>query len=163
MLLLRPNDNLAVIEFTVKNFISLRQRGIMQTSGSNPDVDTRLTLDAKNRITQQGNAAFTFDRAGGAPVTLAFAVFGADPNEEYTAVDLIVQKTTADDDGGGVWDSRVVGNGPNANTVYVRNRGRPDHKPVITYSIYLLVRRVDAGADYPLGDIGVIDPLWTNR
>ena len=41
--------------------------------------------------------------------------------------------------------------------------GKPTTLPPITYEIYMLIRRRDAGGDYPFGDIGVIDPSWINR
>ena len=35
--------------------------------------------------------------------------------------------------------------------------------PSITYAIYVVIKPRAAGDDFPLGDIGVIDPLWINR
>lgn len=159
MLILPPNPNLAVIEFTVTNFVSVRQGGRMVTSGQSPDVTTSLSVTPP-RVSRQSNSVFEFSSGGGPPVDLAFAVL---PSGEYAAVGLIVQKVTADDDGGGVWDRLTVGNGPNDNVIYVRNTGKPTTLPPITYEIYMLIRRRDAGGDYPFGDIGVIDPSWINR
>lgn len=163
MLVLTPNPrpNLAVIEFTVNNFVSVRQGGVMRTSGMTPDVVTSLTVNTTPpKIAQPNNSTFEFTRAGGPPVSLAFVV---QPEADYAAVGLIVQKLTSGSDGGGVWDQVTVGNGPNDNVVYVRNTGKPDASPPMSYEVYLLVRRRNAGDDFPIGDVGVIDPLWINR
>jgi len=161
MLILPANANLAVIEFRVHNFSSVRQGGKMLTSGANPDVTTSLSVNTTPpRVSRLNNDAFEFTVAGGPPITLAFAVV---PDDVYAAVDLIVQKVTPDDDGGGVWDRLAVGTGPNDNVIYVRNKGKPDHAPPMTYQVYMLVRSRHAGGDFPFGDIGVIDPLWNNR
>jgi hypothetical protein len=162
MLILPPRPNLAVIQFAVKNFVSLRHGAMMLTADPPKDVASSLTTsEAPPRVSMPDNDTFEFIRGGGPPISLAFAVL---PEDEYAAVGLFVQKMSSEDDGGGVWDGLTVGNGPNDNVIYSRNTGRPvPSMPPITYKIYMLVRRRNAGADYPVGDIGVIDPVWVNR
>lgn len=165
MLILRTqNPHLAVIEFTVNRFVSVRQGSMMLTSGSPPDVTTDLRLNATGRVTRTGNDEFV-QSGGGPPVDLAFAVFSSDPTIEYSAVGLFAQKVTPVDDSGSVWDPVVtVGNGINEHVIFVKNKGKPDPTvSEIKYRIFMLVRQKNAGADYPLGDIGVIDPSWINR
>ena len=91
-------------------------------------------------------------------------VFSSDPNIEYAAVGLFVQKVSSADDGGNVWDRVTVGNGPYEHVIYTKDNGKPTSSSSdIEYRIYMLIRQKNAGADYPLGDIGVIDPSWINR
>lgn len=164
MLILSSNPHLAVIEFTVKRFVSVRQGSMMLTSGSPPDVTTDLRLNATGRVTRMGNDEFV-QSGGGPPIDLALAVISSDPAIQYAAVGFFVQQVTAVVDGSGVWDPKVdVGNGPNEHVIFVKNKGKPDPGvPEIKYRIYMLIRQKNAGADYPLGDIGVIDPSWINR
>lgn len=159
MLILPSNPNLAVITLTVNRFVSVLQGTMMLTADPPKDVDSDL-LVKPSRVSRLDNSTFEFVAAGGPAVQLAFAVL---PAEDYAVVGLFVRRTSADPDGGGVWDNVIVGNGFNDNVVYVRNKGRPSHLPPATYEVYMLVRRRDAGEDYPAGDIGVIDPVWINR
>jgi len=165
MLILRPNPHLAVIEFTVNKFVSVRQGAMMLTAGSPPDVTTDLSANASGRVVRTDNDRFVFNKSGGPALDLAFAVFSSDTSIEYAAVGLIIQKVTSAHDGGGVWDPVVtVGNGPNEHVIYAKNKGKPDSSlPDIEYRIYMLIRQKHAGADYPIGDVGVIDPSWINR
>lgn len=161
MLILQANPHLAVIEFTVTNFVSVRQGVMMLTADPPKDVTTDLALNTTPpRVSRQNNNVFEFSVGGGPALDLAFVVL---PQEKYAAVGLFVQKVTAGSDGGGVWDKVIVGNGANDNVVYVKNKGKAPIQPPSTYKVYMLIRQRDAGEDYALGDIGVIDPLWINR
>jgi len=163
MLILQSNPNLAVITFEIKEgrFVSVLQGKMMLTADPPKDVVSDLSVNTTPpRLTRPDNGTFEFAAAGGPPIELAFAVL---PAEQYAAAGLFVRKTSPDPDGGGVWDNVIVGNGVNDNVVYVKNRGKPAHLLPATYEVYMLVRRRDAGDDYPLGDIGVIDPVWINR
>jgi hypothetical protein len=163
MLILQSNPNEALISFTIQEnrFVSVLQGKMMLTADPPMDVVSDLAVNTNPaRLSRPANGIFEFAAAGGPPVQLTFAVL---PKEQYAAVGLFVRRTSADPDGGGVWDNVIVGNGFNDNVVYVRNKGRPSHLPPATYEVYMLVRRRDAGEDYPTGDIGVIDPVWINR
>jgi hypothetical protein len=161
MLILRPNPNLAVIEFTVNRFVSVRQGAMMFTADPPKDVVSSLASNTTPpRLSMPNNDTFDFLVGNGPPVQLAFAVL---PGDEYAAVGLFVQKVSADPDGGGVWDGLTVGNGINDNAIYVKNKGRRQDLPPSTYRIYMLVRKRNSGEDFPLGDVGVIDPVWINR
>ena len=154
----------AVITFTVNRFRSATQGQVMLTSLQNADVTTNLTVNATGRVTRKNNNEFELsggDPHGNNPIVLHLVVL---PKDEYAAVDLVIRKVTQIAEGGTAWDDRKVGNGNNDNIISVIDHGRvPDPAQPITYEFFMLVRRRNTGIDYPFGDIGVIDPLWTNR
>lgn len=161
MLILQGNPNVAVIEFTVVKFVSVTKGKMMLTLDPPKDVVSSLSVNTTPpRVAMRNNNEFEFSVGGGPALDLVFTV---SPSDKYAAVGLFVQKVSADSDGGGVWDKVTVGNGPFDNTVYVRNKGKSDAAPPSTYRVFMLIRQRDAGEDYALGDIGVIDPLWINR
>lgn len=156
----------ATITFTVKRlrFRSATQGLVMVTSGSDPDVITALTSDSTGRVSQRNNNEFELSGSGpqGNKIDLEFVV---EPEDEYTAVDLVIKRITSTSEGGVAWDDLKIHNNGKKNTIAVKDHGRvpnPTQQP-ITYEIYMFIKRNSAGDDYPIGDIGVIDPLWTNR
>jgi hypothetical protein len=153
----------AVITFTINRFLSATQGQVMLTSLSNPDVTTDLTVNTTGRVTRKSNNEFELSGGNphGNPLTLHLVVL---PKADYAAVDLVIRKVTPVAEGGTAWDQLTIGNGANDNVISVRDHGRvPDPAQPITYEFYMFIRRRDAGSDYPFGDIGVIDPLWTNH
>jgi len=160
MPILQLNPNQALITFTVNTFVSIRQGKMMLTADPPKHVSSDLTANTNpSRLSRPNNDTFDFTVGNGPPVQLMFAV---EPYAEYAAVDLFVQKVTSGNDGG-AWDNLHVGTGQHDNVIYVRNKGKPADAGPFEYRVYMLIRRRDAGADYPLGDIGVIDPIWINR
>ncbi len=79
MLILPPRPNLAVIQFAVKNFVSLRHGAMMLTADPPKDVASSLTTsEAPPRVSMPDNDTFEFIRGGGPPISLAFAVLPED-------------------------------------------------------------------------------------
>jgi len=150
----------ATIELDVKHFLSVTQ-GLMATSGADPDVVATLVDDAKGRVRKlgKGGAIFEVDgsNASGNKLDIRFRVL---PIDDYDAVDLIVKNMQNIDEGGTAWDNVRF----SRNEVIVTDHARKkDPTPSITYAIYVVIKPRATRNDFALGDIGVIDPLWTNR
>jgi hypothetical protein len=153
----------AIITLTVKRYLSVTQ-GVMTTSGANPDVDAVLIQDGNGRVRQQGANAFEVSGSnehGNAPVDILFRVL---PCGDYRAVDLVVKNLQNIPEGGPSWDTVRVGSGTNDHEVTVTDKARKQPATTsITYGVYVLIKPKAAAADYPVGDVGVIDPFITNR
>lgn len=119
MLILPTTPPLAVIQFTVNRFVSVRQGTMMYSADPPKDVTSSLASNT-SRVSMPDNNTFEFDVGVDPPVQLAFTVL---PYADYAAVGLFVQKVSADPDGGGVWDRLTVGHGPNDNDIYVKKQG----------------------------------------
>lgn len=150
----------AIIELAVNRYLSVTQ-GLMGTSGANPDVVATLIQDAKGRIKKQGTGGLfevTGSNAQGSnKLDVLFRIL---PPEAYDVVDLVIKNLQNIDEGGTAWDNVRK----NRNEVTVTDHARKqDPTPSITYAIYVVIKPRAAGDDFPLGDIGVIDPLWINR
>jgi hypothetical protein len=158
-LLNRPPD--AIVTLNVVRYRSVTQ-GKMLTSVADPDVTCTLTQDAGGRVKQTGPDRFEVsggDPQGKNPLSVQFRVL---PELDYAAAGLIIENLhgTADN---GSWDSVTVGSGTNDNTVTVTDRVRLPQSTPIEYRVYVFVRPKQAIADFPVGDVGLIDPLWSNR
>lgn len=157
----------AIVTLTVNRYLSVTQ-GVMVTSGANPDVVADLTLDANRRVTKLSNNAFEVtgsDDQGSRPLDIQFQVLPADA---YAAVGLVIKNLHNIDEGnqhlGKPWADVKVGSGTNDNQVTVTDKARKKNTtPSIPYGVYVLIKPKAAAADFPVGDVGVIDPLWTNR
>jgi hypothetical protein len=152
-----------VITFTVNRYLSVTQ-ATMSTSGANPDVTTALVFDATGRVSRPSNSSFEAtgsDPQGNNPFVVQIEVLPADA---FAVEDLIIRNVNSVSEGGVAWDDVRVGSGANDNKVTLKDRGRkPANVPSIAYELYLLVKPKQPGADFPVGDVGLIDPLWTNR
>jgi hypothetical protein len=152
-----------VITFTVSRYLSVTQ-GTMLTKGANPDVTTDLVLDAAGRVSRPNNGSFEAtgsDPQGNNPFVVQIEVL---PANAYAVKDLIIRNVHNINEGGVAWDDVRVGEGLNDNKVTLKDRGRkPVNVASIAYELYLLIKPKQAPADFPVGDVGLIDPLWTNR
>jgi hypothetical protein len=161
MVLLTNPD--AIITFTVGRFLSVTQ-GTMVTSGASPDVTSAL-VQGGGRVSRLNNNSFEVaggNPQGNNPLVLQFEVLPAD---KYAAVGLIIKNLHNVSEGGVTsWDSVNVGSGVNDNKVTVTDRvPLPAGTASITYEVYMLVRPKQAVDGFPIGDVGLIDPLFTNR
>lgn len=149
----------ALITLTVRRYVSLTQ-GEMVTSGAHPDVEADLVQNANGRARKQSNHAFEVDGSneqGNAPIDIRFRIL---PDGAYDAVGLVVKNLQNVAEGGTAWERVRV----NGNEVTVTDRARKkDPTPSITYAVYVLVSPRVPTEDFPVGDVGVIDPLITNR
>jgi hypothetical protein len=151
----------AIIQLTVNRYLSLTQ-GKMVTTGAGPDVTTTL-VQGGGRVTRLSNGAFEVnggDPQGRNPVVIQFEVL---PPDTYAAVGLIVKNLHNVPDGGNSWDQVVYPGGVNDNKVIVRDRVPVPQGAPISYELYVLIKPKAAAADFPVDDIGLIDPLFTNR
>ena len=153
----------AIITLTVNRYLSVTQ-GTMVTARANPDVTSALVADAGNRISRKSNNSFEItggDPHGNNPLVLRIEVL---PAESYAAVGLIVKNVNNVSEGGITsWDSMNVGNGAHDNSVTVTDKAPlPQGTQSITYELYMLIRPKANAADYPVGDIGLIDPRISN-
>jgi hypothetical protein len=155
----------AIIRFTVERFISVTQ-GTMMTSGAVPDVKSTLVDDYNGRVKMLSNSSFELtgaDATGRNGLWLQLEVVSDDQDVSYDVVEMIIKNVNNVNEGGDAWDQVKVGN-PKDNMVTLRNHGRkPDPVSSIPYEIYLLIKPVGTVPGYPIGDVGLIDPLWTNR
>lgn len=161
MELAAPAD--VVITFTVNRYLSVTQ-GTMLTSGANPDVTTALIFDASGRVSRPNNGSFEAtgsDPQGNNPFVVQIEVL---PAGAYAVESLIIRNVYNINEGGVAWDDVRVGSGALDNKVTLKNRGRkPANVGSIAYELYLLIKPKQAIADFPVGDVGLIDPLWTNH
>lgn len=153
----------AIITLTVNRFVSVTQ-GKMVTSGANPDVISALTLSG-GRVSRLSNHSFEVtggNPQGSNPLVVQIEVLPADA---YAAVGLIIKNVQNANEGGVIsWDSVNVGSGANDNKITVKDKAPlPAGTTSIVYELYMLIKPKYAVADCPVGDIGLIDPLWTNR
>jgi hypothetical protein len=157
---------LVIVTLTVNRYVSLTQ-GTMVTTGAVPDVVANLTQDGGGRAKMLANSAFEVDQSnkdGDKPVDILFRILPGPNGAEYTAIDLIIKNLQNIDEGGESWIDVKVGSGSNANEVTVTDKARKkDVTTSITYGVYVIIRPKSAGVDYPVGDFGMIDPLFTNR
>jgi hypothetical protein len=151
----------ATVTFTVANYMSVTQ-GQMSTSAGTPDVTTALQ-DTSGRVTRNSNGSFTVSGSSptGNVLVLQFEVL---PYGSYSIVDLIIKNISNINEGGVAWDSIIIGSGANDNKVTLRDIARkPSTATSIDYEIYLLIRPKADMTWFPIGDYGLIDPLWTNN
>lgn len=153
----------AIITLTVNRYLSVTQ-GVMTTSGANPDVVADLIQDGNGRVRKHGANAFEVDGSnehGNNPVDIRFRIL---PEGAYRALDLVVKNLQNIAEGGPSWDTVKVGSGANDNEVTVTDRTcKQPTTTSITYGVYVLIKPKSPAADYPVGDVGVIDPFITNR
>lgn len=152
----------AVITFTVNNFVSVTQR-TMSTSTSTPDVVTAFQDNSGGRVTRVGNGSFRV--SGSSPTGNALVLqFEVLPGDLYAIERLIIKKLSNISEGGVAWDSIIYGSGANANKMTLRDIARkPSSAPAVDYELYLLIRPKQDPDGFPIGDLGLIDPLWTNN
>lgn len=152
-----------VITFTVNRYLSATQ-GKMVTSGANPDVITNLVSDTTGRVSRPSNDSFEAtgsDPRGNKPFVVQIEVLPADA---FAVEALIIKNVQNISEGGVAWDDVRVGSGGNDNKVTLKDHGRkPVNVASIPYELYLLIKPKQAIADFPVGDVGLIDPRWTNR
>lgn len=151
-----------VITFTVTQYQSVTQ-GTMLTSGASPQVTTALVQDSTARVTRLNNGAFEVSGGGpqGNPLVVLLEVLPADA---YAVAGVIIRNLNSVNEGGTAWDQVIVGSGSNDNRVTLRDVARkPTSVAAIDYELLLLVKPKQFSADFPIGDFGLIDPLWTNR
>ena len=152
----------AVVTFTVNNYVSATQRKML-TTGPSPDVVTALVSDASGRVTRNSDGSFSVSGSapGGNPLVLQFEVL---PEGLYAVAGLIIENRSNTNEGGVAWDSIIIGNGTNDNKVTLRDIARkPSTATNIEYEIYLMIRPKQDPPWFPIGDFGLIDPLWTNN
>lgn len=150
----------AVITFTVNNYVSVTQR-TMLTSGSTPDVVTSLQ-DQSGRVTRVSNGSFKV--SGSSPTGNALVLqFEVLPGDLYAIERLIIKKLSNISEGGVVWDMIIYGSGGNDNKMTLRDIARKPSAAAIDYELYLLIRPKQSPEGFPIGDLGLIDPLWTNN
>lgn len=151
----------AVITFTVNNYVSVTQR-TMSTSASTPDVVTALQDNSGGRVNRVSNGSFMVSGGGpsGNVLVLQFEVL---PGDLYAIERLIIKKLSNISEGGVAWDSIIYGNGANDNTMTLRDIVRIPSGQPIEYELYLLIRPKQNPEGFPIGDLGLIDPLWTNN
>lgn len=152
-----------IITFTVNRYLSVTQ-GTMLTSGANPDVTTSLVSDLTGRVSRQSNDTFEAtgsDPQGNKPFVVQIEVLPADA---FSVEGLIIKNIQNINEGGVAWDDVRVGSGQNDNKVTLKDHGRkPASVTSIAYELYLLIRPKQEIVDFPVGDVGLIDPRWTNR
>jgi hypothetical protein len=152
-----------VITFAVNRYLSVTQ-GTMLAPGANPDVTADLVSDATGRVSRRSNGSFEAtgsDPPGNNPFVVQIEVL---PAGAFAVEDLIIRNVHNISEGGVAWDDVRVGSGANDYTVTLKDRGRkPANVASIAYELYLLIKPKQAIADFPVGDVGLIDPLWTNR
>lgn len=151
----------AVVTFTVNNYVSVVQRKML-TSGENPDVTTVLVSDASGRVTRVNNGSFS---VSGASPTGNHLVFQLEvlPAGVYEVKGVIIKNLSNTNEGGVPWDDVNIGQGANDNKVTLRDIGKkPSGVTSIEYELCLLIRPKQDPEWYPVGDYGLIDPLWTN-
>lgn len=157
---LLPNPD-AIIRLTVNRYLSATQ-GRMLTSGANPDVTTTL-VQGGGRVNWLSNGAYEVtggDPHGNNPLVIQIEI---QPAEAFAAVGLVVRNLYNVPDGGNAWDQVSVGSGANDNKITVRDRVPLPQGNPISYELYVLIKPKQAAADFPVGDVGLIDPLFTNR
>jgi hypothetical protein len=83
----------------------------------------------------------------------------------WDLLSLIIENVSNVSEGGVIsWDQVVVGIGVNDNKITLRDRAPlPVGTSFIAYELYMLIRPRNAGADFPVGDVGLIDPVFNNR
>ena len=152
-----------VITFTVNRYLSVTQ-GTMLTSGANPDITTDLVSDTTGRVSRPNNGSFEAtgsDPQGNNPFVVQIQVL---PAAAYAVENLIIRNVHNVSEGGVAWDDVRVGSGLHDNKVTLTDRGRkPANVASIAYELYLLIKPKQAASDFPVGDVGLIDPLWTNH
>jgi hypothetical protein len=151
----------ATVTFTVNTYASVTQ-GIMSTKTDPPDVVTAVQ-DNSGRVSKMSNGSFEVSgsAAQGNPLVLQFEVLPADA---YAIVGVIIQNLSGVSEGGTPWDTIIIGSGASANKMTLRDVARkPTSASSIDYEIYLLIKPKQAATNFPVGDYGLIDPVWTNR
>ncbi len=148
-----------IITLRVDNFVSVTQ-GVMVTSGASPDVVSALTLPHA-RVTRISNHAFEVKggTSDGNPLSVRIEIL---PREQFDAVGLFIRKLSNVPVVGIDWDDYRVGNSNYSNAVTVRDRCVVSGGVPVTYEVYLVIKRKAAGAGFPLGDLGLIDPKISN-
>ncbi len=152
----------ATIRFTVSNYVSATQ-GTMSTKPANPDVDTELVAGSSPRVTKNNNGSFSVSGStnSGNPLVLQFEVL---PAGAYEIKDLIIKNLNNINAGGTEWDTIIFGQGQHDYKVTLRDLARkPSSVASIDYEIYLLIKPKQDPESFPVGDYGLIDPLWTNN
>jgi hypothetical protein len=150
-----------VITFTVNNYVSVTQ-GTMSTSASPPDVVTALVSNTSGRVTRVSNGSFTVSGSapGGNPIVLKFEVL---PEGVYSLEGVIIKNVNNINEGGVPWDQVIIGSGANDNKVTLRDFARKPSTDPVDYRIYLLICPKQNPQGFPVGDFGLIDPLWSNQ
>ncbi len=151
----------ATVTFTVNTYASVTQR-IMSTKTEPPDVVTALQDNSGGRVSRVSNGGFTVSgsAAQGNPLVLQFEVLPADA---YAIEGVIIKNLSGISEGGTPWDTIIIGSGANDNKMTLRDVARkPSTATSIDYEIYLLIKPKQATTNLPVGDYGLIDPVWTN-
>jgi hypothetical protein len=147
-----------IIRFTVNRYQSVTQ-GTMLTSGADPDVLTLLVTDGGGRVTRPSNGSFvaTGSDPGGNKFVVQIEVL---PENAYAVEDLIIRNLHNVNEGGVAWDDVKINNNKVTLTDHAR---KPANVVSIEYNLYLLIKPKQDIAGFPVGDVGLIDPLWSNR
>jgi hypothetical protein len=152
----------AVITFTVDNYVSVMQRKML-TAGMSPDVTATLVSDSSGRVTRVSNGSFTVSGSapGGNHLVFRLEVL---PAGDYEIKGVIIKNLSNTNEGGVAWDQVIIGSGANDNKVTLRDIGKkPSGVTSIEYQLCLLIKPKQDPEWYPVGDFGLIDPLWTNN
>ena len=111
----------------------------------------------------QGRRSFSVSGStnSGNPLVLQFEVL---PAGAYEIKDLIIKNLNNINAGGTEWDTIIFGQGQHDYKVTLRDLAcKPSSVASIDYEIYLLIKPKQDPESFPVGDYGLIDPLWTNN